>query len=68
HAGVAGLGRLHGVHGEETDGVGEFATARHGALMEWLGEMARGPPAAVAKARIVPQQRRGRKPRGPGQQ
>ena len=28
------------VHGQETDGVGEFATARHGALVEWLWEIA----------------------------
>ena len=32
HAGVTGIGALHGVHGQSADGVGKFAACSHAAL------------------------------------
>ena len=34
HTGVAGVGALHGVHGERTDGVGEIAACSHATLWD----------------------------------
>ena len=53
HAGMAGVGALHGVHGERADGVGEFAACSHAALWAAGGRPV-GVQAAIAPREILP--------------